>query len=152
MLSVKQGSIKYHFLSLWYGSTWDWTQISGPIWWTLLIRSMAWLKYIYSIDNIILLEFYMLHSGKWDILPPSPLNKLDIPLYLLTAVGYSSTLPLNQLGYSFTQILLLQINPCVVCTIFCILKLKQKTVITQYSFFRNLAQPMGSQDRQLQVV
>ena len=31
MLSVKQGSIKYHFLSLWYDSTWDWTQISRVI-------------------------------------------------------------------------------------------------------------------------
>ena len=28
MLSVKQGGIKYHFLSLWYDSTWDWTQVS----------------------------------------------------------------------------------------------------------------------------
>ena len=28
MLSVKQGRIKYHFLSLWYDSTWDWTQVS----------------------------------------------------------------------------------------------------------------------------
>ena len=27
MLSVKQGGIKYHFLSLWYDSTWDWTQV-----------------------------------------------------------------------------------------------------------------------------
>ena len=27
MLSVKQGDIKYHFLSLWYDSTWDWTQV-----------------------------------------------------------------------------------------------------------------------------
>ena len=26
MLSVKQGGIKYHFLSVWYNSTWDWTQ------------------------------------------------------------------------------------------------------------------------------
>ena len=26
LLSVKQGGIKYHFLSLWYDSTWDWTQ------------------------------------------------------------------------------------------------------------------------------
>ena len=26
MLSVKQGGIKYHFLSLWYDSTWDWTR------------------------------------------------------------------------------------------------------------------------------
>ena len=29
MLSVKQGGIKYYFLSLWYDSTWDWTQVSG---------------------------------------------------------------------------------------------------------------------------
>ena len=27
MLSVKQGGIKHHFLSLWYDSTWDWTPI-----------------------------------------------------------------------------------------------------------------------------
>ena len=31
LLSVKQGGIKYHFLSLWYGSTWDWTQVSQTI-------------------------------------------------------------------------------------------------------------------------
>ena len=31
MLSVKQGGIKYHFLSLWYDSTWDWTQVSLAI-------------------------------------------------------------------------------------------------------------------------
>ena len=31
MLSVKQGDIKYHFLSLWYESTWDWTQVSRAI-------------------------------------------------------------------------------------------------------------------------
>ena len=31
MLSVKQGTIKYHFLSLWYDSTWDWTQGSRAI-------------------------------------------------------------------------------------------------------------------------
>ena len=29
MLSVKQGGIKYHFLSLWYDSTWDWTQVTN---------------------------------------------------------------------------------------------------------------------------
>ena len=27
-LSVKQGGIKCHFLSLWYDTTWDWTQVS----------------------------------------------------------------------------------------------------------------------------
>ena len=31
MLNVKQGGIKYHFLSLWYDSTWDWTQVSRAI-------------------------------------------------------------------------------------------------------------------------
>ena len=31
MLSVKQGGIKYHFLSLWYDSTWDRTQVSRAI-------------------------------------------------------------------------------------------------------------------------
>ena len=30
-MSVKQGGIKYHFLSLWYDSTWDWTQVSRAI-------------------------------------------------------------------------------------------------------------------------
>ena len=31
MLSVKKGGIKYHFLSLWYDSTWDWTPVSQTI-------------------------------------------------------------------------------------------------------------------------
>ena len=31
MLSVKQGGIKYHFLSLWYDSTWDRIQASRVI-------------------------------------------------------------------------------------------------------------------------
>ena len=31
MLSVKQGDIKYHFLSLSYDTTWDWTLVSQAI-------------------------------------------------------------------------------------------------------------------------
>ena len=31
MLSVKQGGINHHFLSLWYDSTWDWTLVSRTI-------------------------------------------------------------------------------------------------------------------------
>ena len=31
ILSVKQGGIKYHFLSLWYDSTWNWTPFSHTI-------------------------------------------------------------------------------------------------------------------------
>ena len=29
--SVKQGGIKYHFLSLWFDSTWDWTPVYRTI-------------------------------------------------------------------------------------------------------------------------
>ena len=31
MLNVKQGGIKYHFLSLWYDVNWDWTTVSRAI-------------------------------------------------------------------------------------------------------------------------
>ena len=31
MLSVKQRGIKYHFLNLWYDSTWDWTPVVRTI-------------------------------------------------------------------------------------------------------------------------
>ena len=31
MLSVKQGGIKYHFMSLWYDLAWDWTPVSRII-------------------------------------------------------------------------------------------------------------------------
>ena len=41
MLSVKQVGIKYHFLSLWYDSTWDGTQVSGPLANTLPTRAMS---------------------------------------------------------------------------------------------------------------
>ena len=31
MLSVKQESVKYYFVSFWYDSNWDWTPISRTI-------------------------------------------------------------------------------------------------------------------------
>ena len=31
MLSIKQGGIKYHFLSIWHDSTLDWTLVSRTI-------------------------------------------------------------------------------------------------------------------------
>ena len=31
ILSIKQGHTKYHFLSLWYDSIWDWTLVSQTI-------------------------------------------------------------------------------------------------------------------------
>ena len=31
MQSIKQGCMKYHFKSLWYDATWDWTRVSRTI-------------------------------------------------------------------------------------------------------------------------
>ena len=31
MLSVKPEDIKYHFLSIWYDASWDWTLVSRAI-------------------------------------------------------------------------------------------------------------------------
>ena len=31
MVSVKQGGIRFHFFSLWYDSTWDWTSVTRTI-------------------------------------------------------------------------------------------------------------------------
>ena len=44
MLCVKQGSIKYHFLSLWYDSSWDWTQVSQTIGELVAIETLLYLK------------------------------------------------------------------------------------------------------------
>ena len=50
MLSVKQGGIKYHFLSLWYDSTWDWTQVS----WAIGEHSNPWANanYVLMLNRI----------------------------------------------------------------------------------------------------
>ena len=44
MLSVKQGRIKYHFLSLWYDLIWDWTQVSQAIGEHSHYQSNVWYK------------------------------------------------------------------------------------------------------------
>ena len=51
MLRVKQGGIKYYFLSLWYDSTWDWTSASRTI------GSTHWpMAYIYLNEYIYILN------------------------------------------------------------------------------------------------
>ena len=44
ILCVKQGGIKYHFKSLWYDATWDWSLVSGPLTNTLPTRPMCRFK------------------------------------------------------------------------------------------------------------
>ena len=48
MPSVKQGDIKYHFLSLWYESTLDWTLVS----WAIGEHSTQWAGYQYFTMNL----------------------------------------------------------------------------------------------------
>ena len=79
MLSVKQDSIKYHFLSLWYDSTWDWTQISRAIGehsnhYAIVLNSHTWYhvavcKQIVSIKfdkSIYWIELIIFKSNTWN--------------------------------------------------------------------------------------
>ena len=54
MLSVKQGGIKYNFLSLWYDSAWDWTQVSRAI--DEHSNHYALTHIIYGLWDLILLQ------------------------------------------------------------------------------------------------
>ena len=47
LLSVKHGGIKYHFLSLWYDLTWDWTLVCQTIGKHSTHYTSGWLKYIH---------------------------------------------------------------------------------------------------------
>ena len=62
MLSVKQGGIKFHFLSLWYDSTWDWTLVSQAIGEHSTTRPIAWLvqSHVESYQRL----------KKWYLIPP----------------------------------------------------------------------------------
>ena len=77
MLSVKQDSIKYHFLSLWYDSTWDWTQISWPIG----EHSNHYTKARYIIYNIIIYRLNIYPSG-W-VFSNGPEDRGSVPLRVL---------------------------------------------------------------------
>ena len=47
MLSIKQGGIKYHFLSLRYDSTRDWTPVSQ----TIKRKLYNWVKHLHDIAS-----------------------------------------------------------------------------------------------------
>ena len=61
MLSVKQGSIKYHFLSLWYDSIWDWTPASRAILFSLSVQNPIDGKLLYLYTYKIDLWFLLAH-------------------------------------------------------------------------------------------
>ena len=65
MLSVKQGSIKYHFLRLWYDTTWDWTPSLLGHWqtlyplgqWTFISKHIC--KYVYIYKNACVCKIHI---------------------------------------------------------------------------------------------
>ena len=68
MLSVKQGNIKYNFMSLWYDSTWDWTPVSRAIG-EHPKNNKTW-YYTYFVQNF--------HLKKWFLIEISMLSDVDI--------------------------------------------------------------------------
>ena len=79
MLSVKQGGIKYHFLSLWYDSSRDWTPVSRVIgiFISLLFQFEILKKFIglniFGLDflskesNLIIFLSYFKHQTKPEV-------------------------------------------------------------------------------------
>ena len=61
MLSVKQGSIKYHFLSLWYDATWEWTQVF-PVSYAYILNIYMICKHILDITFLNEPELFFVHS------------------------------------------------------------------------------------------
>ena len=49
-MSGKQGGIKFHFLSLWYDSTWDWTSVFRAVGEHSTTKPMAGM-YIYYLKK-----------------------------------------------------------------------------------------------------
>ena len=71
VLSVKQRGIEYHFLSLWYDSTWDWTRSPGPLANTL---PMSRFIYIYIVSLKQAFSLYHNHSMRLDTRDSSKSN------------------------------------------------------------------------------
>ena len=80
MLSVKQGGIKYHFLSLWYDSTWDWTQVSRALANTLTHRPIYINIYIYIFFFFLCIYIYIYIYILWFVL-------MQLHIYIIIYIG-----------------------------------------------------------------
>ena len=69
MLSVKQGGMKYDFLSLWYDSTWDWTPVSRTIGEHSTHKA--------NDPNIAILEAILMYAGKWMVINRNTRNHVQ---------------------------------------------------------------------------
>ena len=68
MLSVKQGGIKYHFLSFWYDSTWDWTTVS----WTNAKKKSCFLRVFFFLahshikyESFLNRSIWLINGSEW---------------------------------------------------------------------------------------
>ena len=63
MLSVKQGSIKYNFWSLWYDATWDWNPVSRTIGEHSTIWGSVALDYSRQLDFLYLSIYIYIYNA-----------------------------------------------------------------------------------------
>ena len=52
-LSIKQRGIKYHFLSLWYFWTWDWTSVSRTTG-VQILHHIYWMNLVFKGDSVLI--------------------------------------------------------------------------------------------------
>ena len=83
MLGVKQGGIKYHFLSLWYDSTWYWTSAYGPLANTLPIMPVYMHKYIYIYIYIYTNTYIFIFYIRWNLYSTLNTGSPITPLIML---------------------------------------------------------------------
>ena len=77
MLSVKQGGIQYHFLSLWYDSTWDWTLVSGGT----LSPSCQWVGNLLNLRVILAFFSLLARLLETQIIKPD-----DVMFFFISAI------------------------------------------------------------------
>ena len=66
ILSIKQGGIKFHFMSLWLDSTWDWTPISWAFAEHSINKTRGSVIYLYK-ENLVLKK----HNNSWFTIKPN---------------------------------------------------------------------------------
>ena len=89
VLSVKEGGIKYHFLSLWYDSTWDWTQVSQTTGKHSILRTQFKCKKIFLFQAIQLSQIVLIQTTNFSISRVFVYPLLDVKTVLFQTTQFS---------------------------------------------------------------
>ena len=97
-LSVKQGGIKYHFLSLWYDSTWDWQTLYSLIFndfsssesFCVLIAHFSMVCILKGLNKLIVIKFWALFQ--WGVVK-CPLLCLNVFVQIASLNNVPPSIP-----------------------------------------------------------